>query len=488
MGNLDNLQPASVWRIFEMMSAVPRGSGNEEGVLAALKAWADGRGLSWRQDEVGNLLVAVPATPGLEDAPPVLIQGHVDMVCEKNAATRHDFTRDPIRLVVEGDWIRADGTTLGADNGVGCAMGLALAEEAAVPHGPLEVLLTIDEERGLTGAAGVKAGFFRSRRMINLDSEEDQALFIGCAGGRDTILTLQNAAARAPRESAGRRVVVAGLKGGHSGLDINTGRGNAIKILTRALQEAGRRLDLRLVAVDGGSMRNAIPREAEAKVVIGKDQGRRFKQTIDACLQRIAAEELAGVDPDFTWKVTAVQAGRCFSQASTRTILDLLAAIPSGVTAMSRDIAGLVESSSNLGVVKTEGLQVRIVCCSRSSVMASLAGLVDQHAALGRLAGATIEQPAGYPGWKPNLQSQVLGVVRRQYAQAFGAEPGLLAIHAGLECGLLTEKYPDLDIVSFGPNIRGAHSPDEKVQISSVQKVWRLLGAALQELARPAGS
>ena len=470
MGKLDNLQPASVWSIFEMISAIPRGSGDEAGVMAALKTWADARSLPWQQDAVGNLLVSIPATKGLEGAPPLLIQGHVDMVCEKNAATRHDFAKDPIRLVVEGDWIRAEGTTLGADNGVGCAMGLALADDPSVAHGPLEILLTIDEERGLTGAAGVQAGFFRSRRMINLDSEEDQAVFIGCAGG--------------PRDSAGRKVTITGLKGGHSGLDINTGRGNAIKLLTRALQEASRQMEVRLVAVDGGSMRNAIPREAEAKVVIAKDQGRRFKQLVDGFLRRIAAEELAGVDPGLTWQVASVQAPRCFSLASSRSTLDLLAAIPSGVTAMSRDIAGLVESSSNLGVVKTEGLKVRVVCCSRSSVMTSLAALVDQHTAIGRLAGAEVEQPAGYPGWKPNLDSGVLAVVRRQYKAAFGAEPGLLAIHAGLECGLLTEKYPDLDIVSFGPNIRGAHSPDEKVQISSVQKVWRLLGATLQDLAR----
>lgn len=484
MGRLDNLQPASVWSIFETISAIPRGSGNEAGVMAVLQAWADRRGLSWRQDEVGNLLVSIPATKGLENAQPVLIQGHVDMVCEKNAATKHDFTKDPIALAVEGDWIKAEGTTLGADNGVGFAMGLALADDPAVAHGPLEILLTVDEERGLTGAAGVQAGFFRSRRMINLDSEEDQAIFIGCAGGRDTVLTLKNAAARAPRDSAGRKVTITGLKGGHSGLDINTGRGNAIKILTRALQEASRQMEVRLVAVDGGSMRNAIPREAEARVVIAKDQGRRFKQLVDGLLTRIAAEELAGVDPGLSWHVAAVQAPRCFSLACSRATLDLLAAIPSGVTAMSRDIPGLVESSSNLGVVKTEGLKVRIVCCSRSSVMTSLGALVDQHAAIGRLAGADVEQPAGYPGWKPNLQSAVLAVVRRQYQDAFGAQPGLLAIHAGLECGLLTEKYPDLDIVSFGPNIRGAHSPDERVQISSVQKIWRLLGATLQELAR----
>ena len=484
MGKLDKLQPAAVWNIFEMISGVPRGSGNEKGVMTVLKGWAGQRGLDCKEDAVGNLLITIPGTKGLEKAAPVLIQGHVDMVCEKNAATKHDFQTDPIKLKVEGDWVTAEGTTLGADNGIGCAMGLALADTAGLAHGPVEVLLTVDEERGLTGAAGVKVGFFSSCTMINLDSEEDDAIFIGCAGGRDTVFTLKNRTARAPKDSAGRKVTIIGLKGGHSGLDIHTGRGNAIKILTRALNAAAAAMDVRLVEINGGSMRNAIPREAEAKVVIDEAGGRRFKQIVDACLQKVAAEELAGVDDGFAWQVSAVQAPRCFSQASSRAVLDLISAIPNGVTAMSREIAGLVESSTNLGVVKTEGARVQMVCCSRSSVMSALAGLVEQHAAVGRMAGAEVDQPEGYPGWKPNLKSAVLAVTRKQYKKAFGSEPELLAIHAGLECGLLTEKYPDLDIVSFGPNIRGAHSPDEKVQISSVQKVWKLFAATLEDLAK----
>ncbi|MCB1182615.1 aminoacyl-histidine dipeptidase [bacterium] len=483
MGKLDKLQPAAVWQIFEQMNDIPRGSGNETGVMTMLKGWADARSLAWREDAVGNLLIEIPATKGLEQAAPVLIQGHVDMVCEKNAATKHDFTADPIRMRIEGDWVTAEGTTLGADNAIGCAMGLALADEKSVAHGPIEVLLTVDEERGLTGAAGVQAGFFASRTMINLDSEEDDAIFVGCAGGRDTQYTLKNKTARAPKNGGGRKITVMGLKGGHSGLNIHEHRGNAIKILTRALVEASELMELRLVEINGGSMRNAIPREAEAKVVIPKDQGRLFKQTVDACFERIAREELAGIDDGFTWKVAAVQAPRSFGLESSRATLGLLSAIPNGVTAMSLDIAGLVESSTNLGVVKTDGTKVSIVCCSRSSVMSSLAELVAQHRQIGLLAGAEVEQPEGYPGWKPNMKSNVLAVTRKNYRKAFGVDAELLAIHAGLECGLLTEKYPDLDIVSFGPNIRGAHSPDEKVQISSVQKIWKLFGATLADLA-----
>ena len=484
MGKLDKLQPAAVWNIFEKMSDIPRGSGNEAGVQNMFKAWADGLGLDWNEDAVGNLLVSIPATKGLEKAAPVLIQGHVDMVCEKNAGTKHDFENDPLKLKVNGDWVTAEGTTLGADNGIGVAMGLALAQDKTVAHGPVEVLLTVDEERGLTGAAGVQAGFFKSRKMINLDSEEDQAIFVGCAGGRDTQFTLKNRSTRAPKDSAGRKVTISGLKGGHSGLDIHQHRGNAIKILTRALLAAAKEMEVRIVEINGGSMRNAIPREAEAKVVIARDQGRKFKQTVDACLKQIQTEELAGTDDGFAWKVAAVQAPRCFSLTSSKTTLGLLAAIPSGVTGMSMDIVGLVESSTNLGVVKTNGSKVDIVCCSRSSVMSTLDGLVVQHRTIGELAGAEVVQPEGYPGWKPNMKSPLLAVTRAQYKQAFGVEAELLAIHAGLECGLLTEKYPTLDIVSFGPNIRGAHSPDEKVQVSSVQKIWKLFAATLKEVAK----
>jgi dipeptidase D len=484
MGKLDKLQPASVWNIFEKMSDIPRGSGNETGIQNMFKAWADERGLAWKEDAVGNLLVTIPGTKGLEKAAPLLIQGHVDMVCEKNAATKHDFENDPLKLMVSGDWVSAEGTTLGADNGIGVAMGLALADDKSVAHGPIEVLLTVDEERGLTGAAGVEAGFFSARKMINLDSEQDDAIFIGCAGGRDTQYTVKNKTTRSPKDSSGRKVTIFGLKGGHSGLDIHKHRGNAIKILTRALQAAAAEMDVRVVEINGGSMRNAIPREAEAKVVIDKKLGRKFKQTVDACLQRIQAEELAGTDDGFTWKVAAVQAPRSFSLASSRTTLGLLASIPNGVTGMSMDIEGLVESSTNLGVVKTVGSKVQMVCCSRSSVMSVLEELVIQHRTIGELAGAEVVQPEGYPGWQPNLKSPILAVTRAKYKQAFGIEAELLAIHAGLECGLLTEKNPNLDIVSFGPNITGAHSPDEKVQISSVQKIWKLFAATVKEVAQ----
>ena len=484
MSKYDTLQPKSVWKIFAELSKVPRGSGNETGVMTMLKAWADARGLKWRDDEVGNLLVMIPGSKGREKAKPVLVQGHVDMVCEKNSGTKHDFETDPIKLRVKGGWVEADGTTLGADNGIGVAMGLAVAEEKGLKHPPLEVLLTVDEERGLTGAAGVQAGFFKSRRMINLDSEEDAALFIGCAGGRDSDITVKNKKVKLGKGLVGRKVSVKGLKGGHSGLDIHKHRGNAIKILTRVLLAARGEVPFKLVDIDGGSMRNAIPREAAARVAVPEAKARLFKKLVDAAAGRIAAEELAGSDEGLVVKVGSAKVAHSLGGNCTLRTLHMLDALPNGVLDMSATIDGLVETSSNVGVVKTDGSQVRIVCCSRSSNMSVLDGLVARHRSLAAMLGdrAVIAQPEGYPGWLPNPKSDMVRTTARMYKKLFKAEPTLTAIHAGLECGLLTEKYPDLDIVSFGPDITGAHSPDERVSVKSVAKIWKLFAAVLADL------
>lgn len=484
MPTYDELQPRAVWQIFGAMSRIPRGSGNEAAVQAMFKSWAAERHLNCKEDATGNLLIEIPASTGLEHVPPTLIQGHVDMVCEKNAATKHDFTKDPIRIQVDGDWVTADGTTLGADNGIGVAMGLALAESPEVRHGPIEVLLTIDEERGLTGARGVTAGFFQSRRMINLDSEEDAAIFIGCAGGRDSVLTLALRAGKAPQSMVGRKLVLQGLNGGHSGLDIHTGRANANKLLARVLHHAARVMPLRVASIGGGLLRNAIPREAEARVLVPEARAREFKQVVDTFLQRVAAEELKGADDGFAWRLGSAKVEKAWTAADSHRLLCLLTALPHGVLAMSRALPDLVESSSNLGVVKTDGNQVRITCCSRSSVMSYLGYLAGVHRALAGLAGADLDQPAGYPGWQPNPDSTIVQATVARYTVLFGTKPELKAVHAGLECGLLLENYPDLDIVSFGPNIKGAHSPDEKVQISSVQKIWALFCAVLEDMAK----
>jgi dipeptidase D len=357
-----------------------------------------------------------------------------------------------------------------------------VAVDPSVVHGPVEVLVTVDEERGLTGAAGVKPGFFTARKMINLDSEEDHAICIGCAGGRDTVFNVLPTQARAPKDSTARKVTVTGLLGGHSGVEIHRNRGNALKILARLLHAALEEMDVRVVAVDGGSVRNAVPCEAVATVVIPAAKGRIFKQRVDALAAKIKAE-LEGIDDGFIVKMSTVKAARCFSLDASRNLLNLMAAIPNGVLGMSPAVDKLVETSSNLGVAKTDGAKVRLVSCSRSSVMSTLDALVLQHRALGELAGADVVQPEGYPGWKPNMSSELLGVVRRKYVATFAKEPELLAIHAGLECGLLTEKYPGLDMVSFGPNLFDVHSPKEKVSISSLQKIWKLLKGVLEDLS-----
>ena len=484
MSKYDTLQPRSVWKIFGEMSKVPRGSGNETGVMNMFKAWADERKLVWRDDAVGNLLVEIPGSKGREKAKPVLVQGHVDMVCEKNSGTKHDFEADPIRLKVAGGWVEADGTTLGADNGIGVAMGLAVAEEKGLKHPPLEILLTVDEERGLTGAAGVQAGFFKSKRMINLDSEEDAALFIGCAGGRDSDVTVKNKKVKLGKGLVGRKVSVKGLKGGHSGLDIDKHRGNAIKILTRVLLAAHGETKFKLVDMDGGSMRNAIPREASARVAVPAEKAARFKKLVDAAAARIKAEELAGSDDGLAVKVGSAKVAHSLGGNCTLRTLHLLDALPNGVLDMSTTIDGLVETSSNVGVVKTDGSRVSIVCCSRSSNMSALDGLVARHRSLAAMLGdrADITQPEGYPGWQPNPASGMVRTTAKAYRKLFKTEPTLTAIHAGLECGLLTEKYPGLDIVSFGPDITGAHSPDERVSVKSVGKIWKLFAAVMADL------
>ncbi len=484
MREIDTLAPESVWKVFRMISDVPRGSGNERAVMERISAWALEHRLDTRRDAVGNMLVTIPPSKGRDGAAPVLLQGHVDMVCEKDAATPHDFERDPIRMRVEGDWVRAEDTTLGADNGIGVAMALAVGVDPEIEHGPIEVLLTVDEETGLTGAAGVQPGFFRAERMVNLDSEEDDGIFVGCAGGRDSILTLRAGREPVRADASILNVFVSGLNGGHSGIDIHKNRGNAIRILTRALIAASNAAPLRIASIGGGSKRNAIPREAGAVAILNDGASPLFEGAVGAVIDRIRSEELGGVDEGLEVRITKADAPEeSFSPQGTRQILNLLGAIPSGVIAMSQSIPGLVETSTNLGVVETAGTGIRVHCCSRSSVMASLDALVLQHRSIAELASADCDSPPGYPGWKPNLESRLLGIARRAYESTFAREPEIKAIHAGLEAGLLREKYPALDIISFGPLIIGAHSPKERVSIPSVERIWRLLASVLRELS-----
>ncbi len=481
---LASLEPRPLWSHFAALAAIPRPSKKEERAAAWVESVAKEHGFAVRRDAAGNRVVVVPASKGREGAPVVILQGHLDMVCEKNRDVAHDFDADPIRPRIDGEWVAATGTTLGADNGIGVAAAFAAATDPAVEHGPLELLFTIDEETGLTGAKDLDPSILKGRTLLNLDSEEDGAIFVGCAGGCDTLLGFAPERSAAPGGYEAFRIEVGGLRGGHSGMNIHENRGNALKVLARVLLSAlDAGIRFRLASLRGGSKRNAIPREAEAVLLLPK--GDRAKlDGIVACMKEGLATELSGIDEGLTIGIAPAEPAPVLPDAIRDRLVRLLAALPHGVLAMSRDIPGLVETSSNLGVVEDDGKTIRIVTSSRSSVASALRGVLDQVASAGRLANADVETQDGYPGWKPNLASPALGVVREVYRGILGKEPEVTAIHAGLECGLLGEKVPGLDMVSFGPTITGAHSPDERVHVPSVARFWEALRKTLDALSR----
>lgn len=492
---LPDLEPLAVWRFFEGIAAVPRPSKQEERVRQHVCDIAKEHGLAFKVDGGGNVVIEVPASSGLERAPITVLQAHLDMVCEKNAATEHNFETDPIRLILdetgpEGEPIvRADGTTLGADNGIGVAMALAAACDSQVEHGPLELLFTVDEEAGMSGVKALTAASFRGRRLLNLDSEEDDTLYIGCAGGNDSVLTWNFKQTPVEPASQTFRVRVSGLRGGHSGGDIHENRGNAIKLLVRTMRLVDEG-ELRLVALRAGSVRNAIPREAEATILA---DGPAAQQLIKCAAQAADEAKRESAEPDVVICVEAQPgaqpdspSGGALSAADTARLVRALDAIPNGVLGMHRQMPELVETSNNLATVhmRVTGDAAVVEACtlSRSSSAYRLNELCSRIRAIGQLSGAEVESANGYPGWSPNPKSPLVKICARIYADLFAGPPGVRAIHAGLECGLLAELAEGLDLVSLGPRIEGAHSPDERVYVSSVQKSWRLLVAILKEL------
>jgi dipeptidase D len=477
MSTYDSLQPAAVWKLFAEIDRIPRASANEKAVMAMLESRAKSRGHKTKRDKTGNLLISVPAAKGREKAPVTVLQGHVDMVCEKNASSNHDFDKDPIVPRVKGEWVVADGTTLGADNAIGVAMAIAAAEDPSVAHGPLEILLTVDEERGLTGAQNVEPGFFTGKRLINLDSEDDASLTIGCAGMQESMISIEGARSALPKGWVARDVFITGLKGGHSGLDIATNRGNAIRILARALLASGG--GLRLSHLEGGNKRNAIAREARAVVAVAPKGVAALERAAKAEVAKILSEELKGIDDGLEIRLSPASPKDAWSEADSARALALLAALPHGLLALSQTVKDLVESSTNLAVVSTARGALKICCTSRSSVNSSLEQIAGQHRSICQLAGASCKQGPRTPGWKPDPDSALLKVVREQYAKTFGKEPDVRGVHAGLECGTLKDRMPGLDAISFGPDIVGAHSPDERVKIASVERVYGLLKAVL---------
>lgn len=484
---VNELEPKILWKHFHGLTQVPRPSKKEEKVLAWLKQLLGELGYSYEQDETGNVVVRKPATPGYENAPMVLIQGHVDMVCEKNKDTDFDFDNDPIVAYVDGDWVTAKGTTLGADNGIGVAAGLAVLESKDLVHPPMEFLFTVDEETGLTGAKGLKPGFLKADIMLNLDSEEDGALYVGCAGGMDTAGVMDMRLSAAPDTHEALEIMVSGLKGGHSGLDVATGRGNAIKFLTRVLADLSKdHPGIAFSSMIGGSKRNAIPREAEMTVYVPKNETDAIIAKMDGFTETFL-NEIHTVEPDLKVIARRVEGnGRVMEDAQFATLLDVLQALPHGVLKMSADIEGLVETSTNLATVTIDGDTLTIGTSQRSSVETEKYDAVAMVQSILRLAGLRIVMGDGYPGWKPNMDSLALKHVRQSHKELFGKDPEIKAIHAGLECGLIGEVFPKMDMISFGPTIQGAHSPDERLNIPTTGKFWQLVVRTLENVAKSA--
>ena len=481
--SLTDLEPRFLWGHFAAICGIPHPSKHEEAIRAHVLAWAKERGFASEQDAAGSIVVRVPATPGHEGAPTVVLQGHLDMVGEANSDVTFDFDKDPIDAYVDGEWVTARGTTLGADNGIGLAAAMAAAEDPEVIHAPLELLFTVDEETGLTGASQLQAGFVTGGRLLNLDSEEDGTLYVGCAGGGDSTVTVPVTRAPAPEGSVGLRVNVSGLKGGHSGLDIIENRGNAVKLLTRALRGIRAVTELNVVTLHGGDKHNAIPREAWADILVPKGGVDAAKAAV-AQAAGVAAEEFGAIEKGLTMGVAEHEVDTlAFVFDSRDRVLDLLLALPHGVLSMSRDLAGLVETSSNVASVRTAERAVTILNSTRSSSAAALGEVREQIRACAALAGASAELEPGYPGWQPNMDSELLATAQAVYQQRYGKTASVAAIHAGLECGILGERCPGIDMLSFGPEIQGAHSPDERVSIPSTARFWDFLKDLLAKLA-----
>lgn len=481
---VETLEPTALWRHFDKILEIPRGSKEEDRMRRHVITIAQRNDLAYLTDDAGNLVVRKPATPGCEDAAVTILQGHLDMVNEKNSDVEHDFAKDPISPVRAGDYVTADGTTLGSDNGVGVAAMLALMETQDLVHGPLELLFTVDEETGLTGASRLDPSMLQGRRLINLDSEEEGAVYVGCAGGADSNLMLALATVEPATGSVLLNLHLHGLKGGHSGVDIHLQRGNAIKLLARALYAASFGTPFRLTAFAGGNKHNAIPREATATVSLDAQHRERFTSVVEREMAA-ATEELRSTDPGIKLDLSeGVAPDGVWDESTGLRVLRLLSGLPHGVLAMSLDIPELVETSTNLAtVVEQEGSLV-IGLSSRSSVDSALEAVCRQIQAIGELAGATVERGNAYPGWRPNLESPLLDVVKRVHAATLGREPEIKAIHAGLECGIIGEKVAGMDMISFGPQIEFPHSPDERVKIDSVARFYDLLTATLEALAR----
>ncbi len=484
---IDGLVPSTLWKKFYEISQVPRPSKSEERIRLYLRNFAGQNYLSMKEDEAGNIVIQIPPKPGFEKSPTVVLQSHVDMVCEKNKDTDHDFMNDPIVLIRDGEWIKADGTTLGADNGIGAAAALAVACDDDFEHGPLELLFTVDEETGLTGVNYLKKGFISGSTLLNLDTEEDGAFYVGCAGGMDTVGTYKIELEQIIDGYQPFAIAISGLLGGHSGINIADGRANAIKLLGMFLDRLSK-FNFQLAFISGGSKRNAIPREAEAVIFMHPDFESKAREIINEySLESVIEFKNVENNIKVTFEKTdlaLVKIDGAYKNSLKEKIVNAILAMPHGMISMSPDIPNLVETSTNLATVVEDGAELRIGTSQRSSIESSKRNIARTVRSVFELSGASVRVGDGYPGWQPNMDSKVLKLSKGVFKNLFSKEAEVKAVHAGLECGILANKYPGLDMVSFGPTIEGAHSPDERVKIPDVEKFYRLLKSILTEIAK----
>lgn len=476
------LEPKTVWNKFADLNAVPRPSKKEERVIQFMMDFGKSLHLKTSKDTVGNVIIRKPATKGMEDRKMVTLQSHLDMVHQKNKDTKFDFDSQGIEMYIDADWVKAKGTTLGSDNGMGVAAIMALLESTTIPHPPLEALFTVDEETGMTGAMGLEGGVLQGKILLNLDTEEDDELDIGCAGGIDVTATRTYNGKPVPRATAAFSLTVNGLQGGHSGIEIHKGLGNANKIMNRLLYNATTQFVMRIATIEGGGLRNAIPRESTSKVVVLKSQAADFETALTNWAESIK-NELKTQEPNLKITLQNTSAPKMvMGVGAQERLLKGLYAAHNGVYAMSAAIPGLVETSNNIAQVLVKDGNVKISCLTRSSVDTAKHDMANALKSAFELARCEVSFGGNYPGWTPNADSEILKIAKGKYTELFGQEPKVAACHAGLECGILGQNYPDMDMISFGPTILGAHSPDERVSISSVQKFWKFLLAILVEI------
>lgn len=481
MSVIKNLEPKLLWKQFDEIRKIPRCSKHEEKIRKYVLDFAKKQNLETKTDDAGNVVIKKPASPGMKNKPTVVLQGHLDMVCEKNSDVDHDFSKDPIQLQKDGDKLLAKGTTLGADNGIGLATSLAIMEDKNLKLGPIEALFTVDEETGLTGAFSLGKDMLEGKMLFNLDSEDWGVLTVGCAGGGDSDIKLPIKKEKTGGAFACLNINISGLRGGHSGVDIHEQRANAVKLLTRILWKGSEKFGIKIVSINGGDKHNAIPRESNAVILVDKSDKKDLENMIKD-EEKDILNEIKPIDPGFKVKISKGKIDKVLDKNSQNKVLNLLNGLPHGVQKMSYDIEGLVQTSTNLAKLETGGDNVNIKLSSRSSIMSELQYLRDQIRSIAELSGAKVKEEESYPGWKPDMDSEILKISKKVYKDRYGKEPKVEAIHAGLECGIIGEKYPGMEKISIGPTIKYPHSPEEQVHISTVKKFYDYLLAILKEV------